>query len=121
MTSEWRQRRIAKNETSFRDINERLEQDLRKVQGVSELLPFVCECGDRSCEQAVHLTFAEYEQVRADSRRFAVVPGHVYPEAERVLDGNDRYQMIQKIGDAVDIADARDDRARARTNPRRAP
>ena len=110
MTSDWRQKRIAKNETSFRDINERLEDGLRQVRHTPELLEFVCECGDRDCEELVSLTFEEYEDVRRDSRRFAVVPGHIFPETERVLGGNERYQVIEKFGAAVEVTDAADHR-----------
>lgn len=111
MSVEWRQTRIARNETSFRDINERLEADLRHVRHTPELLEFVCECGDRRCDQLVRLTFDEYEEVRQDSRHFAVVLGHVYPEAERVIAGNERFEIVEKLGHAVEVTDAEDDRA----------
>ena len=110
MTSGWQQKRIAANETSFRDINERLEAGLRKVRHTPELLRFVCECGDRRCEEAMQLTFEEYEAVRRDSRRFAVVPGHIAPETERVVAGNDRYEVVEKFGAAVEVIDAADHR-----------
>ena len=110
MTSEWRQKRIADNETSFRDINERLEDSLRHVRHTPDLLRFICECGDRGCESSVYLTFEEYEAVRRDSRRFAVVPGHVFPETERVVAGNDRYEVVEKWGTAVEVTDAADRR-----------
>lgn len=111
MTSDWRQRRIAKNEAMFRDINERLEQGLRQVQHAPELQEFVCECGDRECEQLVRLTFEEYEAVRRDSRHFAVVPGHVFPDTERVLSHNERFEVIEKFGESVEVTDAADRRA----------
>lgn len=111
MISDWRKTRIAKNETRFRDINERLEQGLQHVQHAPELQEFVCECGSRECEQLIHLTFDEYEAVRRDSRHFAVVPGHVFPETERVIGGNERYQLIEKFGPSVEVADAADHRA----------
>src|SRR5881275_1191141 len=88
--SEWRKKRIAANETSFRDINDELERGLRRVPGLPPLLEFVCECGSRSCEAVVRLTLDEYEAVRTDSRRFAVVPGHVFLHTERVVAGNER-------------------------------
>jgi hypothetical protein len=118
VSSNWRLERIAKNETRFRDINERLEQGLRHVRDAPELLLFVCECGSRACDDLVSLTFEEYEAVRRDSRRFAVVPGHVYPETERVVGGNDRYEVVEKLGDAVQIADATDHRARGTSGQR---
>jgi hypothetical protein len=108
---EWRKARIAKNETSFRDINERLEAGMRQVRDTPGQIEFICECGDRGCERLVSLTLGEYEEVRRDSRRFVVVPGHVFPDAEQVVAGNERYEVIEKIGEAVEIVDAADRRS----------
>jgi hypothetical protein len=118
MTLEWRQKRIAKNETSFRDINEQLEQGLLQVEHRPELLEFLCECGDRGCEAHIRMTVAEYESVRKDSRWFAVVPGHVFPEAERVIERTPRYDVLEKIGEAVEVTDAADHRALGTTGRR---
>ena len=57
------------------------------------------------------LTFEEYEAVRKDSRRFIVVPGHVFPETERVVARNERYEVVEKFGEAVNVADASDRRS----------
>ncbi|MDA0169482.1 hypothetical protein OJ998_10325 [Solirubrobacter taibaiensis] len=111
MSLEWRQQRIAKNETSFRDINERLESGLRQARHNPERLEFICECGDRECESSVPLSFEEYEVVREDSRRFLIVPGHVFPETEHVVASNERYEVVEKFGEAVDVADASDRRS----------
>lgn len=111
MSSDARAERIGRNEARFRDINERLQQALRQVPGNPDLLEFVCECGDRDCEAHVQLTLAEYEDVRRDSRHFAVVPGHVARDTERVLATNDRFEVVEKFGAAVPIADASDQRA----------
>ena len=120
MTSEWRQKRIAHNEASFRDINEHLEDGLRQVRHAPELQQFICECGDRSCESSVRLSFEEYEALRRDSRRFAVVPGHVFPETERVVAANDRDEVVEKTGAAIEVADASDHRELG-TSGRRSP
>jgi len=110
MSMDRQQRRIAANETSYRDINERLEHGLKQVQHLPERLEFVCECGDRACEAHVLMSFEEYEAVRRDSRRFAVVPGHVFPETERVVAGNERFEVVEKFGAAVEVSDAADRR-----------
>jgi hypothetical protein len=106
-----RKERIARNEASFRDINERLSQALRQVPQNPELLEFICECGNQTCEEHVQLSRREYEQVRSDSRRFAVVPGHAIPEAERVVASGDRFDVVEKLGEATDLADAADPRS----------
>jgi hypothetical protein len=111
MSQGWRQARIAKNETSFRDINDRLEEGLRRVPQLPEMQDFVCECGDRECELLISLTFEEYEAVRKDSRWFAVAPGHVFESTERVVAGNERYEVVEKFGAAVPVVDAADHRA----------
>jgi hypothetical protein len=106
-----RRDRIARNETSFRDINERLHDGLQQVPGNPQLLEFICECGHRTCEQHIQLSLAEYEQVRLDSRHFAIVPGHAIPGAERVVATRERFAVVEKIGDAVEFTDAADARA----------
>lgn len=110
--------RIAKNEARFRDINERLEHGLLRIADRDELLEFVCECGERSCAQHVQLTLGEYEGVRRDSRHFAVVPGHVAPETERTISGNQRYEVVEKFGAPVALTDAADQRSPGATGQR---
>lgn len=108
--ADWRDERVAKNEASFREINERLKEGLRSLPDNPELLSFICECGDRTCGQHIELRLSEFEEVRRDSRRFAVAPGHVFPESERVRGGNERYQVVEKFGDTVALTDAEDHR-----------
>lgn len=111
---EWREERIAKNEASFRLINERLRNGLRRLPQTSELVPFVCECGSRRCADTVELTSEEYEAVRAQGNRFVVLPGHVFPEYETLVAEHDRYAIVEKLGVAKlisELSDPRDDDA----------
>jgi hypothetical protein len=100
--------RIARNEASFREINDRLEKDLQQIPHTPERLEFVCECANRGCETLIELTFDEYRAVRADSRRFAIAPGHAIPDAEQVVLSADRYEVVQKTGEGVPVVDAAD-------------
>lgn len=109
-SAEWRQARIARNEASFRMINERLEASLKRLSPTPEPLPFVCECGSRRCRDTVTLTLDEYESVRTAADRFVVAPGHVFSEAETVLERHPRYVVVQKLGVAAIISEM--------TNPR---
>ena len=43
----------------------------------------LCECADPHCVEPIYLTAPEYEAIRGDSTRFAVMVGLVFPEAER--------------------------------------
>ena len=91
-----RARRIADNESRFRDINERLESDLRRLPTDDEPVDFVCECGYLECTSSVPLTVAEYEQVRQDPTTFAMVPGHDIEDVEDVVFANERYAVARK-------------------------
>jgi hypothetical protein len=89
--------RVAMNEATFRKVNEGMQEG----QGASGLLSFVCECGRLRCTRIIQLTREEYEAVRANPRRFAVVEGHELPEVEEVVDRDDRYLVVEKVGDPV--------------------
>jgi hypothetical protein len=102
---EWRQEQIARNEASFRLINERLEMSLRRLTDPDEQHQFICECGSRSCTDTVLLTVDEYESVRARTHCFAVRPGHIFPEVERVVERHPRYEVVEKQGVAALISE----------------
>jgi hypothetical protein len=48
------------------------------------------------------------------------VPGHIYPETERVIASHDRYDVVEKFGDGAEITDAADERSPGRTGRREA-
>jgi hypothetical protein len=89
MRREGRQR-VAMNEATFRKVNEGMElgQD-----------PSVCECGRLGCNKLIQLTREEYENLRANPRRFAIVDGHEILEAEEIVERHDRYSVVEKAGD----------------------
>jgi hypothetical protein len=71
---------------------------------------FRCECGDLGCNLLLELTPADYERVRAHTRRFVVAPGHELPEVETVVDRVGDYVVIEKLGEAGRTAESRDPR-----------
>jgi len=85
-------RRMAHNEAVFREINEEIEGN-RFTLGKQA---YVCECVDRACEQTIELSGDEYEAVRASPDRFVVVPGHVQPEVEHVVEQTPGYTVVEK-------------------------
>jgi len=92
-----RGRRIGENEIVFREVNERLRELGEGFSLVSELAEFVCECGDTSCTERLRVSLDEYEGVRADAKRFLVVPGHEEPDYERVIEIHETYAIIEKL------------------------
>ena len=101
-----REQRVIRNEALFREVNERIA-DI----SVSELIDFLCECGEETCLESIGLTREEYEEVRSVSDHFVMKPGHENRDFERVIESHDRYVVVDKAGQAGDIADRTDPRA----------
>ena len=96
-----RQRRAAENQSLFRQVNERI-RELNEV--FDALLPYgdwACECDRLDCIGRIQLTLEEYEDIRSGPNRFAVLPGHDDPPVERVVERNERYWVVEKVGAAA--------------------
>ncbi len=107
MAGEERQKRAARNEDLFRQVNDRLH-DLALIAGSAEPLEkFVCECEQTSCSLVVELSPREYRAVRSDDSRFLVFPEfwHTSPELETVVERSERYWVVEKRGAAGDEAE----------------
>ena len=104
------QRRVAANESAFRDVNEAIERGLWPGEHDSAIA-FRCECASLDCNQLVELTPREYEHVRADSRRFLVLRGHELPAVETVVETHVRYVVVQKRDAAAKRAQETDPRS----------
>jgi hypothetical protein len=105
--------RVGKNEALFREVNERIRDVSERVVAFDgdATLEFVCECSEESCSEAVELTLAEYESVRSDPTHFLVAPGHVWQlETERAVRENESYAVVEKTGDAGEVAEDKDPR-----------
>lgn len=97
-----RQKRAARNQSLFRDVNERLEEAMQELPIGQDLL---CECADRECNEMLSLSVGEYELVRSVPTHFAIAPGHELAEVERVVTRADgRYTVVEKIEKAAEIA-----------------
>ena len=100
-----RTERAGRNQTLFREINERLEGLAETFQHLSKTSSFACECAHLGCTAMVNLRPDEYEAVRSHPNRFAVLPSHVYLDVEEVVAENDRYVIVAKLGVGAEIAE----------------
>jgi hypothetical protein len=95
---EVRRERLLKNEQVFRDYNNRRVAFEQDASTAGELVPFVCECGDPECVEGMEMTVDDFISAHSAPDRFAVKPGHVFPEGERVVDTHDRFWLVEKDG-----------------------
>jgi hypothetical protein len=106
---EKRLERQARNEGLMRTVNdERAAIDERAASwaDAEHQFEFQCECGrDQGCEDFVMMTLDEYERVRSQRDRFAVVPGHENGEIERVVEQVDRFLIVDKRDEVEHLVD----------------
>jgi len=95
--------RQARNEALIREVNERIERVAEEARPGAELerFEFLCECGaggddDIACEGRIEMTIAEYEEIRGQDDRFALVPGHESEELEDVVRRTNRFVVVDK-------------------------
>ena len=105
-----REERLAKNESLFREVNERIAEAAKRTLVLPDA-EFLCECGRRDCLDRVVVPLDEYEAIRSHPDRFLLVVGHDQPEVDRVLDAGDAYVVVEKVGDARAVAEQLDPRA----------
>ncbi|HEX2104609.1 MAG TPA: hypothetical protein VHF51_13220 [Solirubrobacteraceae bacterium] len=96
--------RVGRNEATFRRINESVETDYAETD-YSGLIGFLCECGDPHCEQTIELTQMEYESLRANPRRFAVIGDHAIETTEDIVERHQRYAVVEKHEDVADLVE----------------
>ena len=106
-----RERQVAENEVRFRALNERLEDQAGTWQGLEGELRLVCECGDEDCTAGIRLSVPEYEAVRAVETHFVLIRGHERAEVEDVVDGAENWLVVQKRGEAAELAAGTDPRS----------
>ena len=103
---EERLERQARNEALVREVNERINTLDREAAGSGavhgvETFRFHCECGrDGGCPELIWMTLEEYEVVRTQDDRFALVPGHETDALEHVVDGKERFVIVDKVDEA---------------------
>ena len=99
--------RVARNDALFRDANERIRTFASEHDLHEQLIPFICECADRRCQELLRLRLDEYEAVRSNPRRFINVPGHQVAAqgAATVVEDHEEYVVVEKVGHAGDVAE----------------
>jgi hypothetical protein len=103
-----REERTARNEALLREVNERIHEVGESLQVLPDNgeLEFRCECGRPDCKEFVSMTASEYERVRSDNDRFAVVPGHEDSQIERIVARGDGYFVVDKRPEAEPLVGA---------------
>ena len=103
---DFRGERVGRNESYFRAVNEDIDQ--LSSGGEFEV---ICECADTDCMKLITIERGAYEAVRRYSQRFVVFPEHVEAAVEDVVRTDETYWVVEKRGEAADVAEQLDPRS----------
>lgn len=94
--------RIAKTESLFRNVNERIAEASERFEGgETDDAHFLCECADPGCAEQLKVPLDEYEEVREDATTFVLDPDHVRPEIEKIVERRRGYAVVKKVNAAA--------------------
>lgn len=101
-----RAERLARNQSLFREINDRLVE--LRSSAAQPRSHFLCECASDGCVEHIRIAPAQYQHVRSSPVTFAVLSdqAHVYGDVERVVDRQPGYWVVEKLGKAAHVARA---------------
>jgi hypothetical protein len=107
--------RAAGNQMLFREFNERVKRLNDRADFESVLDEWLCECASPRCLERIAMFAEEYERVRQDGACFLVAGSdeHVGLDFERVIERNDRYWIIEKLGNGAELTRRSDPRSNA--------
>jgi hypothetical protein len=91
-----REERVAKTESLFRDVNERIVEATERFD--ADEAELMCECADPACAERLEVSLEEYERVRSDGTHFLLDPEHVEPTVERIVRKRAEYAVVEKFG-----------------------
>jgi hypothetical protein len=100
--------KAARNQALMREVNERIAE----VSEEASEMQLLCECADLSCDVVLDISMLEYESIRSSSVRFPIALGHDLPDVEQVVEQNERYAVVEKVGKAAEVSAKLDPRAR---------
>ena len=94
MTNGSEAERLARTESLFREVNERIAESAARFD--ADEAEFVCECADPACAHRVEATLEEYEEVRSDGATFLLAQGHADSRIEAVVEREPGHDVVEK-------------------------
>jgi hypothetical protein len=98
------QQRAGRTEALFREVNENIAS-LEETFGATDEPVYICECASVGCTERLAIDPEAYRRARQEGRRFILRPGHEDPLIERVIERNPDYLVVEKTGEAGEVAE----------------
>lgn len=91
-----RERRLAENELLFGAVNEEILSMRDRLPSGDDDLRILCECAHEDCSERLAVAVEEYRRVSEQPAWFALLPEHVVPDLEDVIEEHDGWVVVEK-------------------------
>jgi hypothetical protein len=91
-----REERLAQNQRTFGDANERFGEVVSRAELDGNIVPFLCECADEFCLGRIELSLSQYEDTHLLPNTYVILPGHPRIEGEEVVEHLGTFLVVQK-------------------------
>lgn len=88
--------RLILNEATQRLENDRARRTLINILESADLIDFICECSDDTCEERIALTNRQFIELHKSAKEFVVKPNHETVAIETVIAKTDDYYIVRK-------------------------
>ena len=102
-------RNSVREQALMREVNEQVSA-FAAASAPGDVLLVTCECTTLSCALPLSLARSDYERVRRHPARFVVRRGHAEEIGERVVEESAEFAVVEKLGEAAEIATRLDPR-----------
>ena len=112
------ERRQIENEMIFRRANEKVGDDLDKldakhieegnpelIRGEDMVLHFKCECSDEDCDARIPVKLSEYQKIHENRDAFIIKLKHQVKEIEKIILTEDDYSVVEKNNSTSEPSD----------------
>lgn len=112
------ERRQIENEMIFRRANEKVGDDLDKLdahhieEGNPDLimtndmvLHFKCECSDEECDDRIPIKLSVYQKIHENRDAFIIKLKHQVKEIEKIIIDEDTYSVVEKNNSTAEPGD----------------
>ena len=112
------ERRQIENEMIFRRVNEKVGDDLGRLDAMhieddnlelmwddAILLNFKCECSDEDCDKRIPIKLSVYKKIHENRDAFIIKLKHQVKEIEKVILTEDNYSVVEKNNSTSEPSD----------------
>ncbi|HKP17427.1 MAG TPA: ANTAR domain-containing protein [Gaiellaceae bacterium] len=86
-----REERIEQTEEFFRQVNDAIASHATR-----DGQPYMCECANPYCNATMNVTKEDLEVLHSVPGYYLVLPGHEFPDVERIVHGTPAYTIVAK-------------------------